>query len=109
MKAKIMCGLLVALALLMLPASSALADKLVCISSEKLRGEETISNCVLRGEKFAIVDEHGAVRILSREEFELMKKLNPKLMEMKAYGIIYLKEAPEMKKLPPLATPKLYQ
>jgi hypothetical protein len=97
------------LAAILLAASSALADKLVCISNEKLRGEETISNCVLRGEKFAIVDEQGAVRILSREEFELMKKLNPKLMEMKAYGIIYLKEAPEMKKLPPLATPKLYQ
>ena len=46
---------------------------------------------------------------MSREEFELMKKLNPKLTEMKAYGIVYLKEAPEMKKLPPMATPKLYQ
>jgi hypothetical protein len=38
-----------------------------------------------------------------------MKSLNPKLTEMKAYGIIYLKEAPEMKKLPPMATPKKYQ
>ena len=31
-----------------------------------------------------------------------------KLFEEKAYGIIYLKEAPELKKLPPLATPKVY-
>jgi len=89
-----------------LVASSALADKLVCVSNEKLRGEETVINCLARGEKFAIVDNKGAVRILSREEFELMKKINPELMEMKAYGIIYLQEAPEMKKLPRLAVPE---
>ena len=39
----------------------------------------------------------------------MMKKLNPNLFEEKASGIIYLKEAPELKKLPPLATPKLSQ
>jgi hypothetical protein len=108
MRKKLICGFLV-LTICLLLAASALADKLVCISNEKLRGEETIANCLARGEKFAIVDEKGAVRILSREEFDLMKKLNPKLMEMKAYGIVYLKEAPELKKLPPMATPKLYQ
>jgi len=102
-------SLLLALTLGLLAASSAWADKLICVSNEKLRGEETIGNCLTRGEKFAIVDEKGGVRILSRQEFELMKSLNPKLTEMKAYGIIYLKEAPEMKKLPPMATPKKYQ
>ena len=108
MRVKLLGGLM-ALTVCLLAASSALADKLICVSNEKLRGEETIGNCLTRGEKFAIVDDKGAVRILSREEFELMKKLNPKLTEMKAYGIVYLKEAPEMKKLPPMATPKLYQ
>lgn len=98
-------GLVVILLVAML-AVSALADKLICISNEKLRGEETVANCLARGEKFAIVDERGAVRILSKEEFDVMKRINPKLLEMKAFGIVYLKEAPEMKKLPPLAVPK---
>ena len=108
MRVKLICGL-IALAVCLLIASSALADKLVCISDEKLRGEMTINDCLKKGEKFAIVDQYGGVRIISPEEAATMKKLNPKLFEEKAYGIIYLKEAPEMKKLPPMATPKLYQ
>jgi hypothetical protein len=108
MRSKIICGLM-ALTVCLLVASSAWADKLVCISNEKLRGEMTVNNCLLKGEKFAIVDQYGGVRMISPEEAAVMKKLNPKLFEEKAYGIIYLKEAPEMKKLPPLATPKLYQ
>ncbi|MFA5111622.1 MAG: succinylglutamate desuccinylase [Desulfobaccales bacterium] len=93
----------------LLIASSAFADKLVCISNEKLKGEMTVNNCLVKGEKFAIVDQFGGVRIISPEEAQVMKKLNPKLFEEKAYGIIYLKEAPEMQKLTPLSTPKLYQ
>jgi hypothetical protein len=107
MRSKIICGLM-ALTVCLLVASSAFADKLVCISNENLRGEMTVNNCLLKGEKFAIVDQYGGVRIISPEEAAVMKKLNPKLFEEKAYGIIYLKEAPELKKLPPLATPKLY-
>jgi hypothetical protein len=108
MRAKILCGFM-ALTMSVLLAGSALADKLVCISNEKLQGEMTINNCLQKGEKFAIVDPYGGVRIITPEEAQVMKKLNPKLFEQKAYGIIYLKEAPEMKKLPPLSTPKLYQ
>jgi hypothetical protein len=108
MRNKIIGGLM-ALTMCLLVASSAWADKLVCISNEKLKGEMTINNCLLKGEKFAIVDQYGGVRMISPEEAAVMKKLNPKLFEEKAYGIIYLKEAPELKKLPPLATPKLYQ
>jgi len=107
MRVKIIGGLIV-LALCLLMASNALADKLVCISNENLKGEMTVNNCLLKGEKFAIVDEYGSVRIISPEEANAMKKLNPKLFEQKAYGIIYLKEAPEMPKLPPMATPKAY-
>jgi hypothetical protein len=101
------CGLM-ALTVCLLVAPIAWADKLVCISNENLRGEMTVNNCLLKGEKFAIVDQFGGVRVISPEEAAAMKKLNPKLFEEKAYGIIYLKEAPELKKLPPLATPKLY-
>jgi hypothetical protein len=108
MRVKTICGLM-ALTMSLLIASSALADKLVCISNEKLKGEMTVNNCLLKGEKFAVVDQYGGVRIISPEEAQVMKKLNPKLFEEKAYGIIYLKEAPEMPKLPPMATPKLYQ
>jgi hypothetical protein len=108
MRRKIIGGFM-ALAIGLLVASSAWADKLVCISNENLKGEMTVNNCLLRGEKFAVVDQYGGVRIISQDEAAVMKKLNPKLFEEKAYGIIYLKEAPEMKKLPPMATPKLYQ
>jgi hypothetical protein len=106
MRNRVICGL-VALTICLLVASSAWADKLVCISNENLKGEMTVNNCLLKGEKFAIVDQYGGVRMISPEEAAAMKKLNPKLFEEKAYGIVYLKEAPEMKKLPPLATPKL--
>jgi len=55
------------------------------------------------------MDEPRTMRFLSPEKARMMKKLNPKLFEEKAYGIVYLKEAPELQKLPPLATPKLSQ
>ena len=106
MQRKIICGLMV-LTVCLLAASSAWADKLVCISNENLKGEMTVNNCLLKGEKFAVVDQYGGVRMISPEEAAVMKRLNPKLFEEKAYGIVYLKEAPELKKLPPLATPKL--
>jgi len=56
--------------------------------------QATKENCPQRSERFAIVDEHVPVRFLSREEFELMKKLNPKLIEMKACDLVYLTEPP---------------
>ena len=56
--------------------------------------EETKDNHLPRGERFAIVDEHAKVNLLSREEFDSMKKLNPRLIEMKACDIVYLTEPP---------------
>ena len=64
---KIMGGFMVLTVGLVL-VSSAWADKLVCISNEKLKGEMTVNNCLLKGEKFAIVDQYGGVRIISPEE-----------------------------------------
>ncbi len=46
------------------------------------------------GERFAIVDESAPVRFLSREEFESLKNLNPRLIEMRAGDIHYLTEPP---------------
>jgi hypothetical protein len=90
-------------------APDVFAAKLICISKEKLRGEETVNNCLVKGEQFAIVEADGSVRIMNKQEIELMRKLNPKAFEQPAYGIVYQKEAPEIPKLPPLAVPKGYQ
>lgn len=109
MKRKLaMQGLLVLTAILVL-ISSALAEKLICISKEELRGQETVSNCLVKGEKFAIIDDKGVVRILSKDEMDLMRRTNPEIFKMPAYGIMYLKEAPPIPKLPPLAVPKQAQ
>jgi hypothetical protein len=57
----------------------------------------------------AIVDRDGAVRFLSRDEYESLKKHNPRLMELQACGIFYLTEVPESRKLATLASPKALQ
>ena len=67
MRTKIICGLM-ALTVCLLVASSAWADKLVCVSNENLKGEMTVNNCLVKGEKFAIVDQYGGVRLISPEE-----------------------------------------
>ena len=109
MKTKLAIGLMLAALTLVVCASGAWAEKLICISKEKLKGEETVQNCLVKGERFAVMDEHGVIRILSKEEIALMKKVNPKIFEMPAYGIIYEKEAPALPKLPHHAIPKKYQ
>jgi hypothetical protein len=88
-------------------ATGVFAAKLICISKETLRGEETINNCLVKGGRFARMEPDGSVYIMSDEEIKLMKKLNPEAFEQPAYGIIYLREAPEIPKLPPpLVVPK---
>jgi len=64
------------------------------MSKEELCMPAIKANCLRQSERFAIVDENAPVRFLSREEFELMKKLNPKLIEMKACDLVYLTEPP---------------
>ena len=56
----------------------------------------TKENCLPRGERFAIVDDQAPVRFLSREEFEMLKKRNPRLIEMRVGDIVYLTETPHM-------------
>src|SRR4030042_1636871 len=86
MKARLMLGLIVSLATVMLLATGAMADKMLCISKEELKGEETVGSCLAKGEKFAVMDDKGVVRIMSPQEIELMKQTNPLILEMKAYG-----------------------
>jgi hypothetical protein len=45
-------------------------------------------------ERFAIVDHTAPINYISREEFELLKKDNPRLIEMRAGDIVYLTEPP---------------
>jgi hypothetical protein len=90
-------------------ATGVFAAKLICISKETLRGEETINNCLMKGWRFALMESDGSVHVLSDEEIKLMKRLNPEAFKQPAYGIIYLREAPEIPKLPPLVVPKQTQ
>ena len=88
------------MALLFLLASLAQAEKLLCVYSQTLRGEETVNSCLAKGERFAVVDQYGLVHILTPEEIELTKAFNPKLFETRAFGFKYFKEAPYIPPLP---------
>jgi len=100
MKKKVLAALLVSLLTVFLAFSGALADKLLCVSSQDLKGETTVNQCVNQGMEFAIVDPTGFVRILSSREIELTKKVNPKAFQMKAFGLTYYHLAPEVPPMP---------
>jgi hypothetical protein len=106
MRSKLVVGLMVVLAMAFLVSSIATAQakgggaKLLCVSKVELKGEETVASCLAKGERFAVVDPYGMVRILSPEEVELTKAFNPKAFETRAFGMKYQKLAPA---LPPLA------
>ncbi len=86
-------------------AASAMAHGSRYFSREELSVQVTKDNWRQRGGRFAIVDELPPVRFLSREEFALMKELNPNLIEMKAGDIVYLTELPKGQ-MPRLPVPK---
>ena len=105
MRSKLVVGLMVVLAMAFLVSSIATAQakpgaKLLCVSKKELKGEETVASCLAKGERFAVVDPYGMVRILTPEEVELTKAFNPKAFETRAFGMKYQKLAPT---LPPLA------
>ncbi len=80
-------------------AGTASADKLICISNKSLKGELTGGQCLARGHKFAVVDNSGVPQVLDDESIETFKSLNPGTLNMKAYGIGNIKEAPEIPKI----------
>jgi hypothetical protein len=73
---------------------------LLCVSKKELKGEDTVASCLAKGERFAVIDPYGMVRILSPEEIELTKAFNPKAFETRAFGMKYLKDAPVLPPLP---------
>jgi hypothetical protein len=95
MRSKLVVFLVLALAVGFLTAP-AFAAKLICISNKNLRGETTVGECLARGDKFAVIDKYGVPQILSSEDVEVFKALNPGAMNMKAFGVGHIKEAPEI-------------
>jgi hypothetical protein len=79
-----------------LPPQTGEAAKLLCLSREDLKGEETVGTCVAKGDEFAIVDDAGFVRILTPREIALTKLFNPQVLEQRAYGLKYRDKAPEI-------------
>jgi len=100
MRSKLVVGLILAVVAVMLIASGAMAQKLLCVSKKTLKGEDTVASCLAKGERFAIVDQFGIVRILTPEEVELTKAFNPKAFQQRAFGLKYNKLAPTIPKLP---------
>ncbi len=88
--------LVVWVAVLMFIASGAQAAKLLCISKEELKGEETVASCLAAGNEFAMLDDYGVVHVLTARELALTKLFSPKLFEQKAYGLKYRELAPEI-------------
>ena len=102
MRSKVVVGLMVALVAVLFhvncrhgPAAKAAGGaKLLCVSKQELKGEETVASCLAKGERFAVMDPYGIVRILTPEEVELTKAFNPKAFETRAFGMKYQKLAP---------------
>ena len=67
MRSKVVVGLLMVLVAVFFISSVATAQgsaKLLCVSKKELKGEETVASCLAKGERFAVVDPYGMVRIL---------------------------------------------
>ena len=96
MRSKLVAGFVLAMVAVMFVASGAMAAKMLCVSNQQLKGEDTVASCLAKGEKFAIVDDYGIVHIMTPEEVELTKAFNPKALQTRAFGFKFQKEAPIM-------------
>jgi len=104
MRSKVVVGLLMVVVAVFFLSSIATAQgaKLLCVSKKELKGEDTVASCLAKGERFAVIDPYGLVRILSPEEVELTKAFNPKAFQTRAFGMKYMKEAPAVAPMPQL-------
>lgn len=103
MRSKVVVGVLVAVVAVFFISSIATAQggaKLLCVSKTELKGQETVASCLAKGERFAVVDPYGMVRILTPEEVALTKAFNPKAFETRAFGMKYIQLAPPLPPLP---------
>lgn len=90
---------LIVLGFTLIITSETFAAKLLCVSSEQQKGEQTVSSCLAKGEEFAIVDDYGIVHILSPREIALTKAFNPQILEQRAYSMRYQELAPAVNPL----------
>ena len=86
-----------ALTLCVTPVAFAAGAKLLYVSNQTLKGQETVSSCLAKGEEFAIVDQYGVVHILTPREVALTKAFNPKLFQQRAFSLKYESMAPTLK------------
>jgi hypothetical protein len=70
--------------------------KLLCVSKTQLKGETTVGSCLAKGEEFAIIDQYGIAHVLTPREIEITKAFNPKVFEMKAFGLNFYRAAPDL-------------
>lgn len=91
--------LIFSLALTLCVTGAAIADgaKLLCVSNQELRGQESVNSCLAKGEEFAVVDQYGIVHILTPREVALTKAFNPQIFQQRAFGMHYQSEAPMLK------------
>jgi hypothetical protein len=94
MRSKLVTGFVLAVVAVMFIASGAMAAKMLCVSNTNLKGNDTVASCLAKGERFAIVDDYGIVHIMTPEEVALTKAFNPKVLQTRAFGLKYSKEAP---------------
>jgi hypothetical protein len=71
--------------------------KLLCVTSQDLKGEQDVSSCLAKGEEFAIVDQYGIVHVLTPREVALTKAFNPQLFQQRAFSMRFGEKAPELK------------
>ena len=100
MRSKLVAGFILAVVAVIFIASGAMAAKMLCVSNQNLKGEDTVASCLAKGEKFAIVDDYGIVHIMTPEEVELTKAFNPKALQTRAFGLKFQKEAPILPLMP---------
>ncbi len=100
MRSKLVAGFMLAVVAVVFIASSAMAAKMLCVSNQQLKGEDTVASCLAKGEKFAIIDDYGIVHIMTPEEVQLTKAFNPKALQTRAFGFNYQKEAPIIPLMP---------
>jgi hypothetical protein len=91
--------ILIVLGFTLIITSGTFAAKLLCVSSEEQKGEQTVSSCLAKGEEFAIVDDYGIVHILSPREIALTKAFNPQILGQRAYSMKYQELAPAINPL----------
>jgi hypothetical protein len=94
MRSKLITVVVVAACTVLLLASVALAQKLLCVSKPEMKGQQSVAACSAAGDTFAYMDKHGLVRVLSKEELELSLAFNPKIGAMPAFSTKYAGQAP---------------